>query len=205
MGYLPKYLWIISPEFKKDPYEANHFDGNVMLIEHFLADKVEVFSSMCFLILELNITGSNGFSSVQAAKKFMSGDHRCAAANCLWVSRFAPLTWMFQWKKGQQQKKQVLFSSQFENHDVERYSDTWGSILESQPLSPSKLTELGGGNSNIFYFSSLPGEMIQFDEHMFQMGWNHQLEKLHRKTLQKTYTSKFDVSWEVFIYSKWCS
>ena len=30
--------------------------------------------------------------------------------------------------------------------------------------------------SNIFLFSSLPGEMIQFDEHIFQMGWfNHQL------------------------------
>ncbi len=24
-------------------------------------------------------------------------------------------------------------------------------------------------------FSPLPGEMIQFDEHIFQMGWNHQL------------------------------
>ena len=30
---------------------------------------------------------------------------------------------------------------------------------------------LAGGNSNIFYFSSLFGEMIQFDEHIFQMGW----------------------------------
>ena len=28
----------------------------------------------------------------------------------------------------------------------------------------------------IFLFSSLPGEMIQFDEHIFQGGWNHQLE-----------------------------
>ena len=26
----------------------------------------------------------------------------------------------------------------------------------------------------IFLFSPLPGEMIQFDEHIFQMGWNHQ-------------------------------
>ena len=40
--------------------------------------------------------------------------------------------------------------------------------------------ELGGGNSNIFgIFAPIPGEMIQFDEHIFQMGWcNHQLEKL---------------------------
>ena len=36
---------------------------------------------------------------------------------------------------------------------------------------------LGGGNSNVFLFSPLPGEIIQFDEHLFQMGWfNHQLE-----------------------------
>ena len=25
-----------------------------------------------------------------------------------------------------------------------------------------------------FWFSPLPGEMIQFDDHIFQMGWNHQ-------------------------------
>ena len=23
-------------------------------------------------------------------------------------------------------------------------------------------------------FTPIPGEMIQFDEHIFQMGWNHQ-------------------------------
>ena len=28
-----------------------------------------------------------------------------------------------------------------------------------------------------FLFSPLPGEMIQFDEHIFQLGWNHQLVK----------------------------
>ena len=28
-----------------------------------------------------------------------------------------------------------------------------------------------------FLFSTLPGEMIQFDDHIFQMGWNHQLDK----------------------------
>ena len=31
--------------------------------------------------------------------------------------------------------------------------------------------------ANIFYFPFLPEEMIQFDEHIFQMGWfNHQLD-----------------------------
>ena len=32
---------------------------------------------------------------------------------------------------------------------------------------------LGGGLKYVL-FSTLPGEMIQFDEHIFQMGWNHQ-------------------------------
>ena len=30
--------------------------------------------------------------------------------------------------------------------------------------------------TEIFLFPTLPGEMIQFDEHIFQMGWNHQLD-----------------------------
>ena len=34
---------------------------------------------------------------------------------------------------------------------------------------------LGGGNSFFFLFSPLFGEDSQFDEHIFQMGWNHQL------------------------------
>ena len=34
-----------------------------------------------------------------------------------------------------------------------------------------------GGGFNYFLFSPLPGEMIQFDEHIFQMGWfNHQAD-----------------------------
>ena len=33
---------------------------------------------------------------------------------------------------------------------------------------------------NVFIFTPIPGEMIQFDEHIFQMGWfNHQLGSLH--------------------------
>ena len=31
--------------------------------------------------------------------------------------------------------------------------------------------------SNMFYsYTYIPGEMIQFDEHIFQKGWNHQLK-----------------------------
>ena len=39
---------------------------------------------------------------------------------------------------------------------------------------------LGGETSKIFgIFTRIPGEMIQFDEHIFQMGWfNHQLINL---------------------------
>ena len=33
-----------------------------------------------------------------------------------------------------------------------------------------------GGGFKYFLFSPLPGEMMKFDEHIFQMGWfNHQL------------------------------
>jgi len=36
-------------------------------------------------------------------------------------------------------------------------------------------------------FHPLPGEMIQFEEHIFQMGWfNHQLEKKRCKRLPVT-------------------
>ena len=38
----------------------------------------------------------------------------------------------------------------------------------------SKMTKNWVVVSNIFIFPSLPREMIQFDEHVFQMGWNHQ-------------------------------
>ena len=65
-------------------------------------------------------------------------------------------------------------------------------MISNQHLPPSgrnspcffSIKKLGGGNSNLCYFhEKLPGgprslgEMIQFDEHIFQMGWfNHQLE-----------------------------
>ena len=39
---------------------------------------------------------------------------------------------------------------------------------------PPKCVVLGGG-FKYFLCSSLLGEMIQFDEHIFQMGWNHQV------------------------------
>ena len=43
------------------------------------------------------------------------------------------------------------------------------------------------------FFLFSPGEMIQFDEHIFQMGWfNHQLESL-----------VFQISCELFSIKNW--
>ena len=41
--------------------------------------------------------------------------------------------------------------------------------LPSQKNTPQTPKKLGGGFKD-FLFSSLPGEIIQFDEHIFQMG-----------------------------------
>ena len=50
-----------------------------------------------------------------------------------------------------------------------RLSEAWGMVGDGHQ------SYLGGGFRH-FLFSSLPGEMIHFDEHIFQMGWfNHQL------------------------------
>ena len=38
-----------------------------------------------------------------------------------------------------------------------------------------RVTILGGSFMYLFIFTPNLGEMIQFDEHIFQMGWNHQL------------------------------
>ena len=50
-------------------------------------------------------------------------------------------------------------------------------ILKSYKLSLNLLLKkkLVGG-FKYFLCSTLPGKMIQFDEHIFQMGWNHQAE-----------------------------
>ena len=39
-----------------------------------------------------------------------------------------------------------------------------------------------GGAFKYSLFTPLPEEMIQFDEHIFQMGWNHQLDLLFYQT-----------------------
>ena len=53
-----------------------------------------------------------------------------------------------------------------------------GQVMESMsPISMEmrRLRNLGGGFQTFFIFTPILGEMIQFDEHIFQMGWfNHQ-------------------------------
>ena len=45
------------------------------------------------------------------------------------------------------------------------------------PATIRENENLGGGFKHFFIFTPKIGEMIQFDEHIFQMGWfNHQLE-----------------------------
>ena len=56
---------------------------------------------------------------------------------------------------------------------------------------------LGGGFKYIFIFTPIPGEMIQFDEHIFQMGWNHQLVVKH-STLPTTTLLSFLLGWSEF-------
>ena len=56
-----------------------------------------------------------------------------------------------------------------------KWSDHWWSdhwVICNPLINRLRL----GGGFNHSLFSPLPGEMIQFDEHIFQMGWlNHQL------------------------------
>ena len=48
-------------------------------------------------------------------------------------------------------------------------------LFSIQIMSP--LEKLSGGRLKYFAFSHLPGDLIQFHEHTFQLGWNDQLEK----------------------------
>ena len=51
---------------------------------------------------------------------------------------------------------------------------------------------LGGRNAKIFgIFTPKIGEMIQFDDHIFQLGWfNHQLVYVAKKHFQQQFTTK---------------
>ena len=58
--------------------------------------------------------------------------------------------------------------------------DKTGMILQVE-----RTFNLGGGLKYVL-FSPLPGEMIQFDEHIFEMGWNHQLVNVQTIDFQKS-------------------
>ena len=50
-------------------------------------------------------------------------------------------------------------------------------IIQLKPLLKYRCFIILDGGFKHFLFSPLPREMIQFDEHIFQMGWfNHQLQ-----------------------------
>ena len=50
-------------------------------------------------------------------------------------------------------------------------------------LNSSNKQQLGGGFKHFFIFTPTKiGEMIQFDEHIFQMGWNHELGMVYLPT-----------------------
>ena len=61
------------------------------------------------------------------------------------------------------------------SNDVRCCQPFW--VVRIEILEPTKaqLSKAFGG-FKYFLFSPLLGEMIQFDEHIFQIGWNHELE-----------------------------
>ena len=60
-------------------------------------------------------------------------------------------------------------------------------------MNPKNILVLGGG-FKYFLLTPLPGEMIQFDEHIFQVGWfNHQPEYLQVDGKQKRFQKPHDL------------
>ena len=55
---------------------------------------------------------------------------------------------------------------------------SWESNVHVTTLSGNEVLLRLGDGFKYFLFPPLPGEDSQFDEHIFQMGWNHQPVKL---------------------------
>ncbi len=69
----------------------------------------------------------------------------------------------------------------------------WELFREKLRRSNNKLG--GGCNYRIFMINPTPGEMIQFDEHIFQVGWfNHQLANFFWDEAQRTHPSSQDTA-----------
>ena len=66
---------------------------------------------------------------------------------------------------------------------------TWSHSFDFEMKWYSKATmtsyELLGGGFKHFLFSSLVGEDSHFDQHIFQMGWNHQPDYVNHKTVYR--------------------
>ena len=58
---------------------------------------------------------------------------------------------------------------------------TWKIISKNKNLQI--LVHLGGGFKYCLFFTPTPMEMIQFDDHIFQMGWNHHLDMFFLNSL----------------------
>ena len=76
------------------------------------------------------------------------------------------------WTKG------ISFSNHWFSGDTRVSMEVIVTIVSKLVYNPfrGRIQKLVGG-FNDFLFSPLPGKMIQFDQHIFQMGWNHQIEK----------------------------
>ena len=51
-------------------------------------------------------------------------------------------------------------------------------------LNLQRIQQILGGGTSIFFVIFTPRDMIQFDEHIFGMGWNHQLELKDLRSLK---------------------
>ena len=71
-----------------------------------------------------------------------------------------------------------FFQAQGDESNVERpqLSTLPGTDIAKKPQYGKKAGS--GGFNVLFVFNPIPGEMIHFDEHMFQLGWDHQLYRL---------------------------
>ena len=64
-----------------------------------------------------------------------------------------------------------------EDDDPFQLGDFLGSMSMFRGVNECKWW-LGGGFKYALVLPRIPGEMIQFDEHIFQMGWNHQPDEI---------------------------
>ena len=103
----------------------------------------------------------------QVTGVFCLSDHQSMINLILFFATFFPVFFFtlpprYQILCGREIAKKDRFATQMAN-----YCYLVGGLRKKHRL-------LGGGNSNMFSFTPEIGEYVQFDEHIFQMGWNHQ-------------------------------